>query len=117
MLFRSGLSEDSARVFSKTMNDSVVCFSAKGNVVRKIWASFVGYGYEFAPSMPQEKDGVIFGSTMTGEIFAIESLSGKLLWRRKVSNSLINTVVPLSDKTCIYSCSDGSVALLTADDK
>ena len=108
-----GLSEDSARVFSKTMNDSVVCFSAKGNVVRKIWASFVGYGYEFAPSMPQEKDGVIFGSTMTGEIFAMESISGKLLWRRKVSNSLINTVVPLSDKRCIYSCSDGSVALLT----
>ncbi len=108
-----GLSADSLRVFSKTMNDSLVCFSAKSSTVEKIWATFVGYGYEFAPSMPQEKDGVIFGSTMTGELFAVESVSGKLLWRQKVSNSLINTVYPLSRNRCLYSCSDGSVALLT----
>ncbi len=111
-----GLSADSLRVFSKTMRDSIVCFSAKGNAVEKIWATFVGYGYEFAPSMPQEKDGVIFGSTMTGELFAVESLSGKLLWRQKVSNSLVNKVFPLSRNSCIYSCSDGSVALLMAPD-
>jgi outer membrane protein assembly factor BamB/calcineurin-like phosphoesterase family protein len=109
-----GLSEDSTRVFSKTMRDSVVCFSAENSTVEKIWTTFVGYGYEFAPSMPQEKDGVIFGSTMTGEIFAIESLTGKLLWRRKVSNSLVNTVLPLSRNSCLYSCSDGSVVLLNS---
>ncbi|MDR1173149.1 MAG: PQQ-binding-like beta-propeller repeat protein, partial [Bacteroidales bacterium] len=45
-----GLSDDSLRVFSKTMRDSLVCFSAKGNAVEKKWATFVGYGYEFAPS-------------------------------------------------------------------
>ncbi|MDR0572412.1 MAG: PQQ-binding-like beta-propeller repeat protein [Tannerella sp.] len=110
-----GLSGDSLRVFSKTMNDSIVCFSAKSNNAEKLWATFVGYGYEFAPSMPQEKDGVIFGSAMTGELFAVESETGKLLWRKKVSNSLINTVYPLSRNSCIYSCSDGSVALLVQD--
>ncbi|MDR1666414.1 MAG: PQQ-binding-like beta-propeller repeat protein [Bacteroidales bacterium] len=109
-----GLSGDSLRVFSKTMNDSIVCFSAIGSSVKKQWATFVGYGYEFAPSMPQEKDGVIFGSTMNGEIFAVESVSGQLLWRHKVSHSLINTVFPVSRRQCVYACTDGTVALLNS---
>ncbi|MDR2036844.1 MAG: PQQ-binding-like beta-propeller repeat protein [Bacteroidales bacterium] len=110
-----GLSEDSSRVFSKTMRDSLVCFSAQNNRVEKLWATYIGYGYEFAPSMPQEKDGVIYGSTMTGELFAVDSYTGHLIWRRKVANSLVNTVFPLSGKRCIYSCSDGSVALLVTE--
>ncbi|MDR1864065.1 MAG: PQQ-binding-like beta-propeller repeat protein [Bacteroidales bacterium] len=112
-----GLSADSARVFSKTMNDSLVCFSAKHKKVKKVWATFIGYGYEFAPSMPQEKDGVVFCSTMKGEVFAVESLTGKLLWRRKVSNSLVNTVFPLSSDRCLYSCTNGVVALLSSEKK
>ncbi|MDR0714704.1 MAG: PQQ-binding-like beta-propeller repeat protein [Bacteroidales bacterium] len=110
-----GLSEDSLRVFAKTMNDSLVCFAATGRTVKKCWATFVGYGYEFAPSMPQEKDGVIFGSTMNGEIFSVESVSGKLRWRHKVSHSLINTVFPVSSSQCVYACTDGTVALLGTD--
>lgn len=106
------LSEDSLRIYSKTMRDSVVCFSTRGDRPEKLWSADVGFGYEIAPSMPVEKDGVLYGSTMNGEIFALEARSGRLLWRHKVSNSLISTVVPLDDRRCLFTSSAGLVGLL-----
>ena len=50
-----GLSEDKERIYSKTMNDSIVCYSTKSNQPHKLWASNVGFGYEHAPSMQVEK--------------------------------------------------------------
>ena len=109
------LSEDSSRIYSKTMRDSVVCFASRGATPRKIWAANVGFGYEIAPSMPVEKEGTLFGSTMNGEIFAVEAESGRLLWRHKVSNCLVSTVVPLDGRSCLFTSSDGLVGLLRSD--
>ena len=91
-----GLSEDGERIYSKTMNDSIVCYSTKGSHPHELWASNVGFGYEHAPSMQVEKDGIVFGSTKEGLIFALEAKTGKVLWKHKIGNSLISTVVPLS---------------------
>lgn len=107
-----GLSEDGNRVYSKTMNDSIVCYSTKGNIPYEIWASNVGFGYEHAPSMPVEKDGTVFGSTKEGLIFALEPKTGKILWKHKVGNSLISTVVPLNGKEVLFTATSGEVGLL-----
>lgn len=72
-----GLSEDGERIYSKTMNDSIVCYSTKGSHPHELWASNVGFGYEHAPSMQVEKDGIVFGSTKEGLIFALEAKTGK----------------------------------------
>ena len=32
-----GLSEDKERIYSKTMNDSIVCYSTKSNQPHKLW--------------------------------------------------------------------------------
>lgn len=108
-----GLSADESRLYSKTMQDSVVCYSATGNVPEKIWSVNVAYGYDHAPSMPVEKDNVVFGSTKNGLIFALDAISGRLLWKHKIGNSLINTVVPLSGKECVFTSSEGIVGLLS----
>ncbi|WP_394698876.1 PQQ-binding-like beta-propeller repeat protein [uncultured Bacteroides sp.] len=110
-----GLSADKMRVYSKTMQDSVVCFSTQGNVPKQIWATNVKFGYEHAPSMLVEKDGVVFGSTKSGLIFALDALSGKLLWKHKIGNSLINTVVPLSATGCLFTSTSGEVGILRAN--
>jgi outer membrane protein assembly factor BamB/predicted phosphodiesterase len=107
-----GLSEDKERVYSKTMQDSVVCYSAKPDKPQRLWATNVAYGYDHAPSMPVEKDGVVYGSTKNGIIFALEGKTGKLLWKHKVGNSIINTVWPLSGKECIYSSGEGIIGRL-----
>nr|WP_320036923.1 PQQ-binding-like beta-propeller repeat protein [uncultured Bacteroides sp.] len=107
-----GLSADKMRLYSKTMQDSVVCFSTESNVPKQIWATDVKFGYEHAPSMLVEKDGVVFGSTKSGVIFALEAFSGKLLWKHKVGNSLISTVVPLSATECVFTSTSGEVGIL-----
>lgn len=107
-----GLSEDGERVYSKTMNDSIVCYSTQSDTPKELWASNVGFGYEHAPSMQVEKDGIMFGSTKEGLIFALEAKSGKVLWKHKTGNSLINTVVPLSGREVLFTATSGEVGLL-----
>lgn len=53
-----GLSADKERIYSKTMNDSIVCFSTKGNKPDQLWSSNVGFGYEHAPSMQKRRSDV-----------------------------------------------------------
>jgi outer membrane protein assembly factor BamB len=107
-----GLSEDKERVYSKTMNDSIVCFATEGDAPVQLWASNVAFGYEHAPSMPVEKDGLVFGSTKGGLIFALDALTGKVLWKHKIGNSLISTVVPLNNKQVLFTATGGEVGLL-----
>lgn len=112
-----GLSEDKRRIYSKTMNDSVVCYSATTDFPEKIWASNVGFGYEHAPSMPVEKEGVVFGSTKNGLMFGLDAHTGKVLWKHKVGNSLISTLVPLSKNKCLFTATGGEIGLLVIDYK
>lgn len=107
-----GLSEDGERIYSKTMNDSIVCYSAKGDQPHELWASNVGFGYEHAPSMQVEKEGVVFGSTKEGLIFALEAKTGKVLWKHKIGNSLISTVVPLGNNRVLFTATGGETGLL-----
>ena len=102
-----GLSEDGERIYSKTMNDSIVCYSAKGDQPHELWASNVGFGYEHAPSMQVEKEGIVFGSTKEGLIFALEAKTGKVLWKHKIGNSLISTVVPLGNNRVLFTATGG----------
>ena len=107
-----GLSEDKERIYSKTMNDSIVCYSTKGDQPHKLWASNVGFGYEHAPSMQVEKNGVVFGSTKEGLIFALEAATGKVLWKHKTGNSLISTVVPLDNNRVLFTATSGETGML-----
>lgn len=107
-----GLSKDGQRVYSKTMQDSLVCYSTLGNEPREVWACNVGFGYEHAPSMPVEHRGVVYGSTKEGMIYAVEATTGRLLWRHHVGNSLISTVVPVGRKGVLFTSTDGTVGLL-----
>jgi outer membrane protein assembly factor BamB/predicted phosphodiesterase len=111
-----GLSADMERVYSKTMEDHVVCYSATANEPKLIWSTNVAYGYDIAPTMPLEKDNIVFGTTKNGLIFTLDALTGNVLWKHKVGNSLINTLVPLSGTSCVYTTTDGLVGILNVDE-
>ena len=109
-----GMSEDGKTVYSKCMWDTVVAISttpisdeAKGYEVR--WASHAGFGYEHNPAMPLEKDGVLWVSTKNGLLLGMDAKTGKVLWRHKIGNSILNTPLPLSGKECIFTSSEGTV--------
>lgn len=107
-----GISVDKKQIYSKTMNDSVVCYSTISNTPKEIWASDVGFGYEHAPSMQIEKSGVVFSSTKEGLIFALDASTGQVLWKHKIGNSLINTVLPISRHQVLFTATSGEIGLL-----
>lgn len=106
-----GLSSDGQRIYAKTMNDSIVCYAAHKEAPEQLWATHVGYGYDHAPTMLPELDGIVYASTASGLIVALDGETGRLLWKRKVGNSLVNTVVPTA-RGVFYTSTDGKVGLL-----
>lgn len=109
-----GISEDGLRLYAKTMNDSVVCYSTTADVPQQLWATNVGFGYEHAPSMLIERDGIVYGGTRGGIMYALEGKSGRLLWKHRVGSSLINTVVPIEKGQLLFTSSDGTIGVLKA---
>ena len=47
-----------------------------------------------------------------GLIFALEAKTGKVLWKHKIGNSLISTVVPLSGNRILFTATGGEAGLL-----
>lgn len=109
-----GLSADGTMVYAKTMKDSLVAYSTSGDTPKEVWASNCGFGYEHSPSMPLESNGTVFGGTCSGVVYAVEAKTGKHKWSYKIGNSLVNTVLPLSNKEVAVTSSDGTVAVLTS---
>ncbi len=107
-----GISEDQNQVFARCMQDTIVAVSAKADKYQKIWADHFAFGYDIAPSSVVAKSGTAFVSTKNGLIIAFDGSSGKLKWKYKLSNSLINTLHPLNSKLIVASGLNGKVYLL-----
>lgn len=107
-----GLSKDSKRIYAKTMQDSIVCYSTETDTSTELWATDCHFGYEHARVMLVEKDGTCYASTKNGLIIALDGRTGRLLWEHKVGNTLINTVVPLPKGEVLFTNEDGTIGIL-----
>ena len=120
-----GMSEDGRTVYSKCMWDTVVAISTEcygdeamrreGDEAREYvtrWAVNAGFGYEHNPAMPLEKDGTLWVSTKNGLLLGMDAETGKVLWRHKIGNSILNTPLPLSEKECIFTSSEGTITYI-----
>ena len=107
-----GLSEDGRTVYSKCMWDTVVAMDATTLEPVTRWATHAEFGYEHNPAMPLEKDGILWVSTKNGLLLGMDAQTGKVLWRHKIGNSILNTPLPLSNKECIFTSSDGTITYI-----
>lgn len=107
-----GISADGKRIYAKTMMDSIVCYSTKSAQPEELWASNVGFGYEHATVMLPENEGRVYSSTKNGLVFALDARSGKVLWKHKTGNTLVNTVLPLDKRHLLLTNEDGTLAEL-----
>jgi outer membrane protein assembly factor BamB len=105
-----GISEDKTRVYARTMQDSVVCMDATAMEPVTLWKTFGGFGYDIGMAPPVEKDGVLFYPTQRGEIHAMDPLTGKILWKHRLSTALVNPIFPRSDDDLVVTTMDGKVA-------
>ena len=107
-----GLSEDGKMVYSKCMWDTIVALDATTNDVQVRWVSNALFGYEHNPAMPLEKDGTLWISTKNGLLLGLNAETGQVLWRHKIGNSILNTPLPLSNKECIFTSSEGTITYI-----
>jgi len=107
-----GVSEDGSRVYARTMNDLVVALSTSAAAPQTLWAADCAYGYDIDPSMPVEKDGVVFFGTKNGLVYALDGRSGAVRWKRRIGVTIVHTPVPLGSKRVLLTDLDGRVILL-----
>ena len=108
-----GISEDSEMIFARCMWDTLFAIDASRPDFQYKWKRSLDYGYDIDPSYPVEKDGTLYFSTGTGIVYAIDKDTGKLKWKFKISNGLVNTVSPISKNEVIVTSADGKISYLS----
>ena len=96
-------------MFAKLMNDTVVAYSTQTPENGELWALDVGFGYEHNPCPMIEQDGVLYGGTKNGEVFAINTGEAKLIYRYKLGNSSVNKLMLNSDGSLLVMLMEGHI--------
>ena len=87
-----GVSEDGKRAYSKTMDGELVAVSTDGDTFKELWTVDMGLGYEHAPCIVVEKDGVVYAGSRRGIVTAVDPQTRKVLWSLPVGVSEINGI-------------------------
>ena len=87
-----GVSEDGKTVYAKTMDGELVAVGTEGDVWNLLWVVDMGLGYEHAPCIVVEKDGVVYAGSRRGIITAVDPHERKVLWSVPVGVSEINGI-------------------------
>ncbi len=104
-----GMTLDGAHVVAKTMNDTVIIVDTRTHEISRVDC---GFGYEHNPCPMVEIDGVVYGGTREGVLFAIDSKSRKFLFREKLGCSSINKIVPAGKGKVLVTLMEGKIYLL-----
>ena len=107
-----GLSADSSMVYAKTMEGDVIGVSTSEPDMKIIWKSHAGLHYEIAPTAVVEFENIVYVPSNSGVVVAVDRKDGKVLWKHKISNSLITNITPVSKNKVIATTMDGKVTLL-----
>ncbi|MCQ2334435.1 MAG: PQQ-binding-like beta-propeller repeat protein [Paludibacteraceae bacterium] len=118
-----GISADGQVVYSRCMRDSVQAMSALSDQPHTLWKVSAEYGYDHDPSMMLTSGNTLVFGTKNGLMHGVRANDGKLLWRHKIGNCVVNTVCPLpvningknaNSSACVVTSSDGAVVYLRA---
>ncbi len=74
------------------MNDTILALPASIKLEEPLWIKNFEFGYDISSAQIVEKDGMIFYPTKNGLLLAINSLTGELIWKYKISNGFVNTL-------------------------
>ncbi|HYE55625.1 MAG TPA: PQQ-binding-like beta-propeller repeat protein [Chitinophagaceae bacterium] len=107
-----GRSENGQLIYCKTMNDTLTAFSTSEGSQAIAWKMYCGFGYDHVPSMPVEKEGLVYFGTRSGVVYCIDPDAQKIVWTHKLDNSMVNTVQVLSRHSVVVSTMDGKISVL-----
>jgi outer membrane protein assembly factor BamB len=107
-----GLSEDSSLIYSKTMEGELIGISTSEPDMKITWRSETTLNYEIAPTAIVEFLNTIYVPSNSGVIVAVNRNDGTVLWKHKISNALITSIVPVAKNKVVVTSMDGKVTFL-----
>lgn len=111
-----GLSEDGKRVYVKTMDGQVLGVSTAADTMQIDWTSALQLPYELTPSAIAANDGQVFVPSHSGLVSSLDAVSGDVNWQYKLSNAMVNPMLPLDGQRLVASAMDGKVVCLAYGD-
>ncbi|MDP4291580.1 MAG: PQQ-binding-like beta-propeller repeat protein [Bacteroidota bacterium] len=107
-----GLSSDSTMVYVKTMEGQLYGISTTADSMSVSWKSSLQLPYELNPTAIIEHKGIVYVPSHSGMACAVDRRSGKVLWEHKISNCLVNMIMPFKKNQVIVSSMDGKITCL-----
>ncbi|MDE6464780.1 MAG: PQQ-like beta-propeller repeat protein, partial [Muribaculaceae bacterium] len=87
-----GRSEDGSRVYAKTMDGELVAVDATVPEFRELWTIDMGLGYEHAPCIVAEHDGIVYAGSRRGIVTMIDPATKTVLASLPLGVSEINGI-------------------------
>jgi len=87
-----GHSEDGTTAYAKTMDGELVAVDVTAAKFRELWTVDMGLGYDHAPCIVAEKDGVVYAGSRRGILTAVDPAERKVLWSLPLGVSEINGI-------------------------
>jgi len=107
-----GLSEDGSLVYVKTMDGQVLGISTTADTMQVAWTSSLQLPYELAPTAITARNGQVFVPSHAGLLSGLDARSGQVIWQYKISNALVNPLLPVGSRRLVVSTMDGKVVCL-----
>lgn len=87
-----GHSADHSRVYAKTMDGELVAIDASVPEFKELWTVDMGLGYEHAPCIVAEVDGVVYCGSRRGIVTAVDPETQSVLWSLPLGVSEVNGI-------------------------
>lgn len=87
-----GVSSDGKTAYAKTMDGELVAVDITAPEFKELWTLDMGLGYEHAPCIVAESNGVVYAGSRRGIITAVDPVTPKVLWSSQVGVSEVNGI-------------------------
>lgn len=87
-----GHSEDHSRVYAKTMDGELVAVDTASPEFNELWTVDMGIGYDHAPCIVAERDGIVYAGSRRGIVTAVDPVAQKVIWSLPLGVSEINGI-------------------------
>ena len=79
-------------MYAKTMDGELVAVDATSPVFSELWTVDMGLGYDHAPCIVAERDGVVYAGSRRGILTAVDPAARRVLWQLPIGVSEINGI-------------------------
>jgi outer membrane protein assembly factor BamB len=99
------------------MDGDVIGVSTEAPEMKIAWKANTALNYEIAPTAIVENNNVVYVPSNSGVVTAVNRRDGKVLWKHKISNSLITNITPIAANKVVATTMDGKIVCLAFSQK